>query len=884
MRDADPKSTYLKDYRPPDYLIDWVDLCFELNPSETIIRTRMKLRKNSPAVQGYAPLRLDGEELCLNSLSLDGKTLSQKEYQVARDSLIIAGVPQGRYFLLEIENTIHPESNTSLEGLYLSNGMFCTQCEAQGFRRITYFLDRPDVMTVFTTTLVADREQYPVLLANGNRIDSGNLDGNRHWVKWKDPFKKPAYLFALVAGRLECIRDTYQTFSGRRIDLAIYVEKQNLDKCEHAMASLKKAMAWDERVYGREYDLDLYMIVAVSHFNMGAMENKGLNIFNAKFVLARADTATDADYEQIEGVIGHEYFHNWTGNRVTCRDWFQLSLKEGFTVFRDQEFSADQSSRGVKRINDVNRLRTYQFAEDAGPLSHPVRPDSYIEINNFYTLTVYEKGAEIIRMIHTMVGEQGFRKGTDLYFQRHDGQAVTTDEFVAAMEDANRIDLSQFRLWYQQSGTPSITVTSEFDPSNRRLNLEIAQQCPPTPGQSEKKPFHIPIRLALLGATGEALAMRLEGETEASNEKVIHLREASRIFRFTGLDENPVISILRGFSAPVKLSMERTPDELQFLFAYDSDPFCRWEAGQQLAGKILLDSVRAIQSGTPIKSDLSVLIDAFRKFISEIRDDLSFQALLLVLPSEKYISEQMDIVDVDAIHQARCQVKQQIARSLRDVFLGLYHRNCVEESGRFDKEAVGRRRLKNICLDYLIGLDSDESHRLCTEQYSRAKTMTDQIAALDCILNSSCPDKSKFVDAFYRQWEKEALVIDKWFTLQAMSPVAGELSRILELENHPAFNVRNPNRVRSLVAAFSQSNPVRFHARGGGGYAFLSRIVIDLNTINPQIASRMVGGFSQWKRFDNHRRQLMKETLERILATDNLSKDVYEIVRKTLDN
>ncbi|MGH8498210.1 MAG: aminopeptidase N, partial [Methylococcales bacterium] len=767
---------------------------------------------------------------------------------------------------------------------YLSNGVFCTQCEAQGFRRITYFLDRPDVMTVFTTTLVADREQYPVLLANGNRIDSGNLDGNRHWVKWKDPFKKPAYLFALVAGRLECIRDTYQTFSGRRIDLAIYVEKQNLDKCEHAMASLKKAMAWDERVYGREYDLDLYMIVAVSHFNMGAMENKGLNIFNAKFVLARADTATDADYEQIEGVIGHEYFHNWTGNRVTCRDWFQLSLKEGFTVFRDQEFSADQSSRGVKRINDVNRLRTYQFAEDAGPLSHPVRPDSYIEINNFYTLTVYEKGAEIIRMIHTMVGEQGFRKGTDLYFQRHDGQAVTTDEFVAAMEDANRIDLSQFRLWYQQSGTPSITVTSEFDPSNRRLNLEIAQQCPPTPGQSEKKPFHIPIRLALLGATGEALAMRLEGETEASNEKVIHLREASRIFRFTGLDENPVISILRGFSAPVKLSMERTPDELQFLFAYDSDPFCRWEAGQQLAGKILLDSVRAIQSGTPIKSDLSVLIDAFRKFISEIRDDLSFQALLLVLPSEKYISEQMDIVDVDAIHQARCQVKQQIARSLRDVFLGLYHRNCVEESGRFDKEAVGRRRLKNICLDYLIGLDSDESHRLCTEQYSRAKTMTDQIAALDCILNSSCPDKSKFVDAFYRQWEKEALVIDKWFTLQAMSPVAGELSRILELENHPAFNVRNPNRVRSLVAAFSQSNPVRFHARGGGGYAFLSRIVIDLNTINPQIASRMVGGFSQWKRFDNHRRQLMKETLERILATDNLSKDVYEIVRKTLDN
>ncbi|MGH8552653.1 MAG: aminopeptidase N, partial [Methylococcales bacterium] len=476
MRDADLKTTYLKDYRPPDYLIDWVDLRFELNPAKTVVRSRMKLRKNVPSVRGYAPLRLDGEELYLNSLSLDGGKLSEKDYQLTRDSLIIGSVPQGHYFVLEIENTINPESNTSLEGLFLSNGMFCTQCEAQGFRRISYFLDRPDVMTVFTTTLVASREHYPVLLANGNRIESGYLDGDRHWVKWQDPFKKPAYLFALVAGRLECLRDRYETLSKRPIELAIYVEPHNLDKCDHAMASLKKAMAWDEKVYGREYDLDLYMIVAVGHFNMGAMENKGLNIFNAKFVLARADTATDADYEQIEGVIGHEYFHNWSGNRVTCRDWFQLSLKEGFTVFRDQEFSADHGSRGVKRVGDVNRLRTFQFAEDAGPLAHPVRPDSYIEINNFYTLTVYEKGAEIVRMIHTMVGEQGFRKGTDLYFNRHDGQAVTTDDFVKAMEDANGIDLGQFRLWYQQSGTPLLKIGSQYDPSNRCLNLEISQE------------------------------------------------------------------------------------------------------------------------------------------------------------------------------------------------------------------------------------------------------------------------------------------------------------------------------------------------------------------------------------------------------------------------
>lgn len=884
MRDANPSTTYLKDYTPPDYLIDWVDLRFELNAAETLVQTRMKLRKNSPTVQGHVPLQLDGEDLSLNWVSVDGRRLREDEFQCTPDRLVIAGVPQGRYFLLELETKIHPESNTALEGLYLSNGMFCTQCEAQGFRRMSYFLDRPDVMTVFTTTLIADRDRYPVLLANGNRIDSGELDQNRHWVKWKDPFKKPAYLFALVAGRLECISDSYLTGSGRSIDLAIYVEQHDLDKCDHAMTSLKKAMKWDEVVYGREYDLDLYMIVAVSHFNMGAMENKGLNIFNTKYVLARPDTATDADYEQIEAVIGHEYFHNWTGNRVTCRDWFQLSLKEGLTVFRDQEFTADQASRGVKRIADVNRLRTDQFAEDGGPLSHPVRPDSYIEINNFYTLTVYEKGAEVVRMIHTMTGEQGFRKGTDLYFQRHDGQAVTTTEFVAAMEDANQIDLAQFRLWYSQAGTPEITVSTDFESENGCLVLDIAQYCPSTPGQSQKKPFHIPVRVALFGASGEQLPIQLAGETESSTEKVIHLFEERQIFRFISLNEKPVISILRGFSAPVKLLMDRTVEENQFLFANDSDPFCRWEAGQQLAGTILLDYVSSVQRDMAMDSAVTALIDAFRRVMSETWEDLSFQATLLALPTEKYISEQMEIIDIDAIYQARRFVKREIAKELKDLFLDLYERNHLPESGPFGKRAVGRRWLKNVCLDYLTELDDDDAHRLCRDQYVGATTMTDQIAALACILNSRSSNKAKLVEAFYQQWEKEALVIDKWFALQSMSPVSGGYSRVVELKNHPAFSIRNPNRVRSLVGAFSQSNPVHFHARDGAGYRFLSDIVIDLNAINPQVASRMMAAFTQWRRFDHHRQKLMRGEIERIIGVENLSKDVYEIARKTLDN
>ncbi len=884
MRDATPKTTHLKDYRPPDYLIDWVDLRFELGATETLVRARMKLRKNSAAVQGFRPLKLDGEDLSLERVSLDGKLLSADQFECTKDGLFIPGVPQGRYFLLETEARIHPQSNTALEGLYLSNGMLCTQCEAQGFRRITYFLDRPDVMTVFTTTLVADAKVFPVLLANGNRIESGYTDDGCHWVKWKDPFRKPAYLFALVAGRLECLTDTYTTGSGRSIDLVIYVEEQDLDKCDHAMLSLKKAMNWDEEVYGREYDLDLYMIVAVGHFNMGAMENKGLNVFNTKYVLARADTATDTDYEQIEGVIGHEYFHNWTGNRVTCRDWFQLSLKEGLTVFRDQEFTADQTSRGVKRIGDVNRLRSYQFAEDAGPLAHPVRPDSYIEINNFYTLTVYEKGAEVVRMIHTMVAKEGFRKGTDLYFERHDGQAVTTEEFVAAMEDANGLDLGQFRLWYSQAGTPEVRVTENFDRESGCLELNVSQSCPPSPGQAEKKPFHIPLRIALLGHSGEYLPIHQDGESEGCGETVLHLREKEQVFRFSSLGEKPVVSILRGFSAPVKLSMDRSSEDLRFLYGHDSDPFSRWESGQQLAGSILLDRVNGIQRGIKESSTPSDLIDCFGQLMDSDWDDLSFQAMLLDLPSEKYLAEQMAVVDVDTIHRARRQIRRQIANALKDRFLDCYQRSHGGESAQLDRQAIGRRRLKNLCLDYLTELDSADIHRLCAQQYEGAINMTDQIAALNCILNSSSPDRTKYVDAFYRQWEKDALVIDKWFALQAMSPVSGNLARTLELKEHPAFDLHNPNRVRSLVTAFTQANPVCFHACDGSGYGFLADIVIELNAINPQVASRMMGAFTQWSRYDQGRQRLMKRQVKRILLTENLSMDVYEIARKTIDH
>jgi aminopeptidase N len=880
MRDANPQTIYLKNYSVPDYLIHSVELNFTLAEENTRVVSRLTMSRNPASRSTDSSLILSGENLTLISVVLnEDNRLTEQHYLQTEDSLIIHEVPQHRSFVLTIENTINPKANTALEGLYLSNGMFCTQCEAEGFRKITYFLDRPDVMARFTTTLVGDKDRYPVLLSNGNKIAEGELPDNRHWVTWEDPFNKPCYLFALVAGQLECIEDSFTTLSGRSVSLRIFVEKQDLDKCAHAMQSLKNAMRWDEQMYGREYDLDLYMIVAVGHFNMGAMENKGLNIFNTKFVLARPDTATDSDYEHIEGVIAHEYFHNWTGNRITCRDWFQLSLKEGFTVFRDQQFTSDRTSKAVKRIEDVNNLRTRQFAEDAGPMAHPIRPDAYIEINNFYTLTVYEKGAEVVRMIHTLLGAQGFRKGSDLYFERYDGQAVTCDDFVNAMEAANSVDLSQFRLWYSQAGTPVLTVQQSYLPSTQTLTLTISQHCPPTPGQAVKQPLHIPIIAGLMNKDGSVATCKLQDSQ--SDEVLLQLTQAEQSFTFEDLKEQPVISILRGFSAPVKLVMNRTLEELAFLLSHDSDTFNRWEAGQQLAAQIIYGLISDVQNGRELHID-PIIVTAFKRVMEQSWDDLSYFSLLLSLPSETYLAEQMPIVDVDAIHTAREFVVLALAEQLESRFRTLYRNNCKDESGLFNSGAIGRRRIKNICLGYLGRLEQQDVQQWAKLQFDSAKNMTDQMAALAVIVNSSHPAKQQCLDSFYRQWQAEALVIDKWFALQASSHNPDTFAVVQALMQHPAFDLKTPNRVRALIGAFSQANPLHFHAANGQGYQFLGTQIIALNTLNPQVASRMLSPLTSWRRYDAGRQALMKAQLERIMTTESISRDVYEVASKSL--
>ncbi|MEI6335102.1 MAG: aminopeptidase N [Methylococcaceae bacterium] len=880
MRDANPQTIYLKDYTVPDYLIHSVDLNFDLAEDNTRVVSRLTLSRNPASQTGDAALILAGENLGLISVVLnDDQQLTDQHYLQTPDSLIIHEVPQHRSFVLTIENTINPKANTALEGLYLSNGMLCTQCEAEGFRKITYFLDRPDVMAQFTTTLVGDKDRYPVLLSNGNKIAQGELADNRHWVTWEDPFNKPCYLFALVAGQLDCIEDSFTTLSDRIINLQIFVEKHDLDKCAHAMQSLKNAMLWDEQVYGREYDLDLYMIVAVGHFNMGAMENKGLNVFNTKFVLARPDTATDSDYEHIEGVIAHEYFHNWTGNRITCRDWFQLSLKEGFTVFRDQEFTGDRTSKAVKRIEDVINLRTRQFAEDAGPLAHPIRPNAYIEINNFYTLTVYEKGAEVVRMIHTLLGAEGFRKGSDLYFERHDGQAVTCDDFVKAMEAANTVDLSQFRRWYEQAGTPVLTVQQAYDPDAQTLTLTLNQHCPSTPGQAVKEPLHIPVTVGLINKDGSIAACKLQHGT--TDEVILQLTQAEQSFTFEDLKEQPVVSLLRGFSAPVKLVMTRSLEELAFLLSYDRDTFNRWEAGQQLAGQIIAGLIADVQNDRTLQLN-PIIIAAFKQVIEQSWDDLSYFSLLLSLPSETYLAEQMQVVDVEAIHTAREFVLLTLAEQLQAQFKALYLENHREESGLFDAGAIGRRRIKNTCLAYLGRLGQADSQQWSQQQFATAKNMTDQIAALAVVVNGSHPAKQQCLADFYQQWQDEALVIDKWFALQASSPNPDTFANVQALMQHPAFDLKNPNRVRALIGAFSQANPLHFHAANGQGYQFLADQIIALNTLNPQVASRMLSPLTSWRRYDPDRQALIKAQLERIMTTEAVSKDVYEVASKSL--
>ncbi|MEJ1378387.1 MAG: aminopeptidase N [Candidatus Sedimenticola sp. (ex Thyasira tokunagai)] len=871
-----PKTIYLKDYLPPEYLVDRVDLHFDLGEKETRVASKLTMRRN-PAGRRGAALRLDGEQLDLLSLRLDGSDLGPECYRVDDEGLTVYRVPER--FTLESEVRIKPQENTALEGLYKSGGMFCTQCEAEGFRKITWYLDRPDVMSRFTTTIVADRQRYPVLLSNGNPLEQQLLDDGRHLARWEDPFAKPAYLFALVAGDLRSIEDQFSTASGRDVALRIYVEPENIDKCDHAMASLKNAMNWDEEHYGCEYDLDIYMIVAVNDFNMGAMENKGLNIFNSKYVLARPDTATDSDFQGIEGVIAHEYFHNWTGNRITCRDWFQLSLKEGLTVFRDQEFSADMGSRGVKRIEDVRMLRAHQFAEDASPMAHPVRPDSYMEINNFYTLTVYEKGAEVVRMQHNLLGEADYRKATDLYFQRHDGQAVTTDDFVACMAEAGERDLQQFKRWYSQAGTPELEVGGNYDEQSQRYTLTVKQSCPSTPGLQQKAPLHMPLAVGLLDEEGCDIPLQLEGESAPQGTtRMLELRQTVEQFTFTGLIQSPVPSLLRGFSAPVKLHFDYSDRELMFLMSHDSDGFNRWDAAQTLTQRIVLGRVTEPESSLPEE-----FIDAFRAALTGASSDEALLAEVLTLPAESYLGEQMTVVDVEGIHQARETLKRELAVELHKELLQRYQAGRVQEEYRLDHVSMARRSLTNLCLDYLMQLDDPEIRLLAVKQYHGAGNMTDAMAAISQLVDRPADDSTVLLEDFYNRWKHDPLVLDKWFTLQAVSSRSDALEQVKGLMAHPDFSITNPNRVRALIGVFCSANPVRFHSVDGAGYAFLADRVLELDPLNPQVASRMLRIMARWRRYDEGRQSLMKAQLQRIADSDGLSKDVYEIASKCLE-
>ncbi|MCG7924423.1 MAG: aminopeptidase N [Candidatus Thiodiazotropha taylori] len=879
MRTDNAKSIYLKDYQPPHFLVDQVSLEFDLQQDRTLVTSRLQMRRNPASTEQNPELVLDGEKLKLLQLAIDDQELDETSYQLDDHGLTIADVKQR--FTLSTQVEIRPQENTALEGLYQSGKMYCTQCEAEGFRRITYFPDRPDVMASFDTTIIADKAAYPVLLSNGNCVQQQDLPEGRHQVRWEDPFPKPCYLFALVAGDLRFQQDSYTTGSGREVDLRIYVEPENIDKCDHAMVSLKHAMAWDEERYGREYDLDIFMIVAVNDFNMGAMENKGLNIFNSKFVLARPDTATDSDFQHIEGVIAHEYFHNWTGNRITCRDWFQLSLKEGLTVFRDQEFSADMGSRGVKRIEDVRLLRSHQFAEDAGPMAHPVRPESYIEINNFYTVTVYEKGAEVVRMQANLLGAETYRKATDLYFERHDGEAVTTDDFVKCMEDASARDLSQFRLWYSQSGTPQVRVSTDYAEQQGRLQITFSQTTPETPGQKQKKPFHIPIALALLDSQGESLPLNSRaGATGSFKEQVLELTEATQTFVFHDLPQQPVPSILRGFSAPVKLEYDYSDDQLMFLMAKESDDFNRWDAAQTLARRTLLKLVEACQQGQSLALP-GGFVEAYRLALTDQQADKALLSELLSLPSESTIGDQMTQVDVEAIHQARQWLKQALAEALRDDFSAVYERN-QSQAYEITSASIGQRRLKNLALSYLMSLEDTQIDRICMAQFETADNMTDVMAALDGLVNRDIPERDRALSDFEAKWQQDPLVMDKWFAVQAGSNLPGTLASVKALMEHPAFSIRNPNKVRSLIGAFCSTNLFAFHAADGSGYEFLTDQVITLDSLNPQIAARLLRIMSRWRRYDESRQQLMRKAFERVLAQADISKDVFEIASKSV--
>ncbi|RDY00463.1 Puromycin-sensitive aminopeptidase, partial [Mucuna pruriens] len=866
-----PREIFLKDYKMPDYYFDTVDLKFSLGEEKTIVSSKIAVY---PRIEGSSPpLVLDGQDLSLVSIQLNGKALKEEDYHLDSRHLTIRSPPSGKYDL-EIVTEICPQKNTSLEGLYKSSGNFCTQCEAEGFRKITFYQDRPDIMAKYTVRIEADKSLYPVLLSNGNLAEQGDLEDGRHYAVWEDPFKKPCYLFALVAGQLQSRDDTFITRSGRKVSLRIWTPAYDVPKTAHAMYSLKAAMKWDEDVFGLEYDLDLFNIVAVPDFNMGAMENKSLNIFNSKLVLASPETATDADYAAILGVIGHEYFHNWTGNRVTCRDWFQLSLKEGLT-----EFSSDMGSRPVKRISDVSKLRNYQFPQDAGPMAHPVRPHSYI------------KGAEVVRMYKTLLGSQGFRKGMDLYFKRHDGQAVTCEDFFAAMRDANDADFANFLTWYSQAGTPVVKVNTYYNPESHTFSLKFSQETPPTPGQSVKEPMFIPVAVGLLDSTGKDIPLSTvyhDGSLQpvSSNNRsvsttVLRVTKKEEEFVFTDIFERPVPSLLRGYSAPVRLESDLTESDLFFLLANDSDEFNRWEAGQVLARKLMLNLVDDLQHNKPLALNPN-FVDGFKCILCDSSLDKEFVARAITLPGEGEIMDMMGVADPDAVHAVRTFIRKQLASELRLEFLSTVKYNRSSEEYVFNHQNLARRALKNVALAYLGCLDEDQEFiNLALHEYKTATNMTEQFAALAAISQNPGKIRDDVLADFYGKWQQDFLVVNKWFALQAMSDVPGNVENVRELLNHPAFDLRNPNKVYSLIGGFCGS-PVNFHAKDGSGYKFLGEIVLQLDKLNPQVASRMVSAFSRWKRYDEDRQKLAKAQLERIMSTNGLSENVFEIASKSL--
>lgn len=876
VQEQEPETFRLADYRPPAWWVDSVALTVDLDPDASRVRAELTVRPNPEAGAPQEPLALDGRELTLASVAVDETPLSPEQYRLQDERLILPTVAGPAS--VTVETIINPQANTALEGLYLSGGNYCTQCEAEGFRRITYFPDRPDILARYTVTIRGSRDTCPVMLSNGNPIAQGELSDGRHWITWEDPFPKPSYLFALVAGDLACIKDTFTTRSGRDIDLRFYVQHHNADQCDHAMCSLQEAMRWDEETFGREYDLDIYMVVAVDDFNMGAMENKGLNVFNSRFVLARPDTATDADYQNIQAVIAHEYFHNWSGNRVTCRDWFQLSLKEGFTVFRDQEFTADHVSRAVKRIDDVDLLRSHQFPEDASPTAHPVQPPSYQEINNFYTVTVYEKGAELVRMLRNLLGWDAFRRGADLYFERHDGQAVTCEDFVRAMEDASGRDLSQFRRWYRQAGTPRITVRDAYDPENGTYRLTMIQHTPPTPDQSEKLPLHIPVTVGLLDPDGSAIPARLEGrDAQPLKEWRLELHEAETTVIFRDVMARPVPSLLRGFSAPARVDYPYTDEQLALLLAHDEDPFNRWDAGQRLAAKAILARREGVQAAAE-----DGLQTSYQRILGRPDSDRLYLARLLTLPGEEFLAEQLTEFDPVALYRARQAVRQALAAEHYAAWQE--HYEAHNEWGPYEVSAVamGRRAFKNLCLSYQMALpEKADARALAERQFREANNMTDTMAALRLLSEQGGDTAEAALEAFYAAWQHDALVVDKWLSVQAASPALGRVERLYELMHHPAFSLRNPNKVRALIGTFARANPVQFHAADGSGYAFIADRIVELDALNPQVAARLVQTLSRWRHYEPSRGQHMRQALERILASTP-SRNVREIATKSV--